>query len=81
MSKPKCRRNKHNRKINIKREKFILKKSSDHLLPLFKGETVKQILDTLQHSHIKPYADEEKKDTEVKIKKILKEENNLSKHR
>ena len=76
MSKQKWRRNKHSKKINIKKEKFILKKSSDHLLPLFKGETAKQILDTLQHSHIKPYTDEEKQNTELKIRELLKEENN-----
>lgn len=76
MSKPKCRRNKHNRKINIKREKFILKKSSDHLLPLFKGESTKQILNVIQRSHIKPYTDEEKQNIELKIRELLKEENN-----
>ena len=38
----------------------ILKKISDHLLPLFKGKSAKQILDTINHSHIKPYTDEEK---------------------
>ena len=73
--KPKCRKSKYNRKTTIRREKLILKKSSDYLLPLFKGESAKQILDTIQHSHIKPYTDEEKQNTELKIRELLKEGN------
>ena len=55
-----------------------MKKSSDHLLPLFKGELAKQILDTIHHSYIKPYTDEEKENTELRIRELLKE-NHLSK--
>lgn len=51
-----------------------MKKSSDHILPLFKGESAKQILDTINHSHIKPYIDEEKENVEMRIKELLKEQ-------
>ena len=54
------------------------KKSLDHVLPLFKGESVKQILDTINHSHVKPYSDEEKENTELRIRELL-EENHSSK--
>ena len=53
-----------------------MKKSSDHLLPFFKGESAKQILNVIQRSHIKPYTDEEKQNIELKIRELLKEENN-----
>ena len=55
-----------------------MKKISDHILPLFKDETVKQILDTINSSHIKSYTDEEKENIELKIKELLKEHS--SKH-
>lgn len=58
-----------------------MKKISDHLLPLFKGKYAKQILDTINHSHIKQYTDEERKDTETKIREILKKTIYQSKHR
>ena len=76
--------NQNRKEINIARKnkyqegEIVLKKQTDHLLPLFKGKSAKQILDTIQHSHIKPYSDEERKDTETKIREILKR-NNLSK--
>lgn len=37
-----------------------MKKSSDYMLPLFRDVSAKQILDIINHSHIKPYTDEEK---------------------
>ena len=43
------------------------------MLPLFEGESAKQILDTINHSHIKPYTDEEKENAELKIGELLKE--------
>ena len=46
---------------------------SDHILPLFNGKSAKQILDTINHSHIKPYTDEEKENVEIKIRELLKE--------
>lgn len=55
-----------------------MKKISDRLLPLFKDEYAKQIIDTINISHIKPYTDEEKENTELKIKELLKEHS--SKH-
>ena len=51
-----------------------MKKISDHLLPLFKGKPAKKLLDTILHSHIKPYTDEEKENTELKIRELLKEQ-------
>lgn len=50
-----------------------MKKSSDHMLPLFKGKSAKQILETINRSHINPYTNEEKENTELKIKELLKE--------
>lgn len=55
-----------------------MKKISDHILPLFKGKSAKQIIDTINNSHIKPYTNEEKENTELKIKELLKEHS--SKH-
>ena len=55
-----------------------MKKISDHLLPLFKDESAKQIIDTINHSHIKPYTNEEKENTEMRIKELLEEQS--SKH-
>ena len=49
-----------------------MKKSSDHILPLFKGKSAKHILDTISHSHIKPYTDEEKENTELRIRELFK---------
>ena len=55
-----------------------MKKISDNTLPLFKGEFAKQLLNTIEHSHLKSYTDEEKENTEMIIKefldKILKQE-------
>lgn len=50
-----------------------IKKTSDHLLPLFKEESARQILETIKHSHIKVYTDEEKNNTWLRIKELLKE--------
>lgn len=63
-----------------------MKKSSesDHSLPLFKGKSVNQLLATINNSHIKPYTpytDEEKEETEMKIRELLKETNHPSNHR
>ena len=44
------------------------------MLPLFKGEPAKQILDTINHSHIKPYTNEEKENVEMRIRELLKEQ-------
>ena len=57
-----------------------MKKISDHLLPLFKGKVALSLLDTINHSHIKPYADEEKENTELRIRELLKEHSS-KKHR
>jgi hypothetical protein len=48
-----------------------LKKQPDHLLPLFRGKAALSLLEIINHSHIKPYTDEEKKNTELKIKELL----------
>lgn len=58
-----------------------MKKQTDYLLPLFKGKAALSLLETINHSHIKPYADKEKKDAELKIRELLKVRNNFSKHR
>ena len=50
-----------------------IKKTSDHLLPLFKEVSARQILETIKHSHIKPYADEEKNNTWLRIYELSKE--------
>lgn len=62
------------------------KKYNDHLLPLFKGKAAISLLDTMNHSHIKPLTDEEKENTERTIgeilqHKFLKDKNHQSKHR
>ena len=44
------------------------------MLPLFKGKSAKQILDTINHSHIKQYTDEEKENVEMRIRELLKEQ-------
>ena len=49
-----------------------MKKISDHLLPLFKGKVALSLLETVNHSHIKPYTDKEKDDVELKIRELLK---------
>ena len=51
-----------------------MKKILDHLLPLFKGKSAKKLSNTINHSHIKPYEDEEKENTELKIRELLKEQ-------
>ena len=51
-----------------------MKKISDHILPIFKEEVSKQILDIIHHYHIKPYTDEEKENAELKIRELLKEQ-------
>lgn len=56
-----------------------MKKISDNTLPLFKGEFSKQLLNTIEHSHLKSYTDEEKENTEMIIKEFLEKEL-LSKH-
>lgn len=56
-----------------------MKKISDNILPLFKGEFAKQLLNTIEHSHLKAYTDEEKENTEMIIKEFLEKEL-LSKH-
>lgn len=43
------------------------------MLPLFKGESAKQILDVINCSRIKPYTDKEKENTELRIRELLKE--------
>ena len=43
------------------------------MLPLFKEESAKQILDTINHSHIKPCTDEEKEKTKRRIKELHRE--------
>lgn len=48
-----------------------MKKQADHLLPLFKGKVALSLLETINHSLIKSYIDEEKKNTELKIKELL----------
>lgn len=48
------------------------------MLPLFKGKSAKQILETMQYFHVKSYTNEEKNNTELKIRELLKE-TNLSK--
>ena len=53
-----------------------MKKQPDHLLPLFKGKATLSLLETINHSHIKPYTDEEKENTELRIRELLKEKNN-----
>ena len=59
-----------------------MKKQPDQLLPLFRGKAALSLLESISHSHIKPYSDEEKENTESKIKKLLKERKiYLSKHR
>lgn len=50
-----------------------MKESLNHILPLFKGNAAKQLLTTINHSCIKSYTDEEKENTELKIRKLLKE--------
>lgn len=62
------------------------KKHNDHLLPLFKGKAAISIFDTMNHSHIKPYMDEERESDERTIgeilqHKFLKTKNHQSKHR
>lgn len=58
-----------------------MKKQPDHLLPLFKGKAALSLLETINHSHVKPFTDKEKEETELKIRELLKERNNFSKHR
>ena len=55
-----------------------MKKISNYVLPLFKGKSAKKLLNIINNSHIKPYTDEEKENTELKIKELLKEHS--SKH-
>ena len=55
-----------------------MKKSSDHLLPLFKGKSAKQILNIINRFHIKPYSNEEKENAKLRITELLKEHS--SKH-
>lgn len=50
-----------------------MKKQPDHLLPLFKGKAAISILETINHSHVKHYSDNEKKNTELRIRELLKE--------
>ena len=38
-----------------------MKKHPSHILPLFKGKASLSLLETINHSHIKPYTNEEKK--------------------
>ena len=49
-----------------------MKKQSDYLLPLFKSKAALSLLETINHSHIKLYTDEEKKDAELRIGELLK---------
>ena len=56
-----------------------MKKLQDHLLPLFKGKAALSLLETINHSHVKPYTDDEKENTESKIVELLKEKKNLFK--
>ena len=51
-----------------------MKKYPDHLLPLFKGKTTLSLLETLNHSHIKPYTNEER--AKSRFRKLLKEKRN-----
>ena len=53
-----------------------MKKQPDHLLPLFKGKAALSLLETINHSHIKPYTDEKKKDAESRFRELLKEKRN-----
>ena len=54
-----------------------MKKSQNHILPLFKGNITKQVLEIINHSNIKPYVDEE--NAELKIREVLKDRSYLSK--
>jgi len=56
-----------------------MRKSTDYLLPLFKGESAKQILKAVNSSRIKPYTSEEKKCAELKISELLKDNNSKNK--
>jgi hypothetical protein len=58
-----------------------MNKQADHLLPLFKGKITLSLLETINHSSIKPYTDKRKEDAELKIRELLKVRNNISKHR
>lgn len=49
-----------------------MKKHSDHLLPSFKCKAALSLLETLNHSHIKPYTDDEKENAELKNQRIIK---------
>ena len=42
-----------------------MKKQSDYLLPLFKSKAALSLLETINHSLIKPYTDEEKKNFSI----------------
>ena len=53
-----------------------MSKQSDHILPLFKGKVALSLLETINHSHIKPYTDEEKERVESRFRELLKEKNN-----
>ena len=48
-----------------------MKKISDHLLPLFKGKSAKQILNIINRSRIKSYTNKEKENTELRIRELL----------
>lgn len=50
-----------------------MKKQSDYLLPLFKSKAALSLLETINHSSIKPYTDEDKENTESTIRKLVKE--------
>lgn len=47
-----------------------MKKQPNHLLPLFKGKAALSVLETLNHSHIKPYTNEKGKYW-IKDKRII----------
>lgn len=51
-----------------------MKKSQDHLLPLFKGNAALSLLETIKHSYIKSYTNKEKENAELKIRELLKKE-------
>lgn len=41
------------------------------VVPLLRGEAAKSLLETVEHSRIKPYSLQEKVETEQKIKEII----------
>lgn len=48
-----------------------MKKHPDYLLPLFMSKAAITLLETINHSHIKPYTDVEKENTESNIRELL----------